>query len=89
MELTVQVNFERETEFGRYADALYFSPMEIAAMTQEELDVLVDERVNSWVDKMRNPVVLPEPTEEQREAYRQTLLAEKEKLESMLNGNQV
>lgn len=59
---TVQVRISKQTEFGQYNDAIYLSASEYQAMTQAQIDAMVNERVNSWVLTVQSPSVAVEPT---------------------------
>lgn len=47
--IKVQVIFTEPTKYGEFTDALYFSPEEFEAKTQEDLNVLKSERVENFV----------------------------------------
>lgn len=57
--MTIKIDFERDTPYGTYRDALYlpddhvYTPEEIAAMEQE--------RVDNWIYVMENPAPTPSP----------------------------
>jgi hypothetical protein len=63
--INVFVKFKRTTECGEYCDALCFSKERYDAIKQSEIDSMIDERVNRWVDLMKNPPPQTEPTAEE------------------------
>lgn len=89
MDIRVQINFVRDSEYGRYSDSLYFDPFEIAAMTQEDVEAIMQERYDKWIEVVSNPPPEPVFTEEDRQRYLDQLKVEKERLETIINGNQV
>lgn len=70
MELTtkIQVLVKAQTEKGEYCDALYFTPIEYDALEPSEIEALAEERVTAWVETVRNPPPVSEPTKEELEA---------------------
>lgn len=38
-----------------YSDALYFTPDEYAAMTQDQIDAIQQDRFDKWVSLINNP----------------------------------
>lgn len=64
----VQVVFTQDTECGQYRDALYFTPAEYAALKPADLAAKKQARVDTWVDRIKNPPPPVEPTTEQLEA---------------------
>jgi hypothetical protein len=62
--IKIQVNFSQNTEFGIYQDALYFSQEDFANLTEEQLLVLQNERVNNWVQIIKDSQQVQENTED-------------------------
>jgi hypothetical protein len=54
--IKVQVNFTINTEFGEFTDALYFTLEEWSFITENKLNELKNERVNNWLNTIKNPV---------------------------------
>ena len=75
--IKIQVQFTQTTEFGEYSDAIYFSPAEYEALTEEELTALQNERVANWIQTIKDSQVVVEPTDEE-------LLAEKTAIEQQI-----
>lgn len=51
----VQIVFSVDTKYGSYQDALYINYDEYPNMTQENIEVLKQERVNNWIFQIENP----------------------------------
>lgn len=66
-EVLIQVRFIEETEFGQYQDALYYSFDEWGKISDKDIEQAKIERINNWVDMIKNPPPLPEPTKEELE----------------------
>ena len=54
-EIRVQVNFSRDTSFGTYSDALYFSLEDFDNTTPEQILQMQDDRVNAWIQAITTP----------------------------------
>lgn len=54
----IKIDFEFETQYGWYRDALYLP--DDHAYTTEQIDLMKLERLNSWIDNIENPPA-PEP----------------------------
>lgn len=54
----MKINFEYETEYGKFEDALWFSPSE-PPPSPEEIEAMKLERLNSWL-----AIVIPPPEPE-------------------------
>lgn len=82
----IQILIKEKTEFGEFNDALYFSEEEFAKISEEDVQVKVDERVTNYVAQRQEIKDKPpkEPTEEEQIAYKESLLSEKERIESEL-----
>ena len=52
----MKIDFEIETKYGIYRDALYLEDN----LTDQEVDAMKQQRVNNWIDAIENP---PEPIE--------------------------
>lgn len=80
----VQVVFTEDTECGRYRDALYFTPAEYAGLKAETLAAMKQTRVDTFVDRIKNPPPPVEPTKEQLEAEVVEVQKQKESLDARL-----
>ena len=58
MAVRIQVLISEKTAFGEFNDALYFSPEEYAALTEQQIAEAKKARVDAWVEAVSNP---PEP----------------------------
>jgi hypothetical protein len=58
----IKIEFESETKYGTYRDALYLP--EDHGMTGEQINAMKQERIDNWINIVENP---PLPTEEQIE----------------------
>jgi len=64
----VQVNFQADTEFGQYSDAIYYTMVEWDALTDEQLEIDKKERVDNFVSSIKNSQqgeVVETPTEDE------------------------
>lgn len=61
-EVFVQLRFKEQTEVGEYNDALYFSEDAWAERDQGAIDDEKKNRVNSFVDAVKNPPPPHDPT---------------------------
>lgn len=58
----IKIDFEVETNYGKYRDALYLP--ENHGMTGEQIEAMKQERVDNWIDAVENP---PQPVESNTE----------------------
>ena len=69
----IQVITKDETEIGTYQDAQYFdipTDMTIEQFQKENesvIDAEKSKRIANWIDAVKNPPIMPEPTKEQLE----------------------
>ena len=63
-QIRVQINFSQETEFGTFSDALYLSLQEYFETSPEQIEVMKQERVDNWVNLLKNPPQ-EEPTQDE------------------------
>jgi hypothetical protein len=86
--ILIQIPFKKKTEDGlEYNDALYFSQEEYAALTEGQIEEMKQTRFNNWLSIIQNPIITPEPTEEQ--VIEERVKAVKEALakdEPVING---
>ena len=61
----IQVRIKVQTDVGEFNDALYFSKEEYEALTQSEIEIMKQARVDAWVNSVKNPPVYIEPTLEE------------------------
>jgi hypothetical protein len=57
----VLLNFSRDTDVGTYSDSINLSQEEYAAMTADQIEAMKQERVNAWVNLVKNPPPPPPP----------------------------
>ena len=79
-DIFIQVRIKEETTEGQFNDSLYFTPSQFSVLSEADLQIRKQERVNNWVNlvKASKNVIPIEPTKEE-------LLAEKENLLTELN----
>ena len=51
----VVIDFERDTEYGVFRDAITLP--DDHTLSQDEIDSLMQQRVDAWVDHVKNPPV--------------------------------
>lgn len=56
-----QIVFDALTQYGVYRDALYFTEAEYAALTQQDIDALIQGRVSAYIANIQNPAPPPTP----------------------------
>lgn len=61
--IDTRVVFTVDTKYGQYCDALYFP--QNATPTQEEIDVMKKERVDNWINIIKNPPKIVTLTKEE------------------------
>lgn len=71
-EVRIQVIFRKDTPHGTYQDALWFTKEEYDKVTQEEIDIKKQERIDNWLSIISTPQ--PEPTKEEQLARIQSEL---------------
>ena len=69
----IQVMFTQATEYGDFTDALYFSPAEYEALTDEQLTTMQNERVANYVQSIKDSMVVTEPTVEDLQAQQEAI----------------
>jgi hypothetical protein len=88
MEITsqqnVQIRFTVREGDHEYTDALYFTPEEFAALTEEQLEAMKVRRFENWKAIVTTP--RPEPTEEEKAAQLEALKAEQERIAAQIAG---
>lgn len=83
-EVFVQVRFSKETKFGTFQDALYFTEDEYAIKTQDEINTLKEERVANYIDKIENAPPPVELTKEQLISFKEELLRQVAEVEEKI-----
>ena len=69
-EIRIQIIFRTDTKYGTFQDALWFSKEDYEKATQEDIDVMKQERVDNWIKVMTTSV--SEPTKEEQLAQVQS-----------------
>lgn len=54
----MKIDFEIQTDYGMFRDALYF-PDDQPLPNDAEIETMKQERVNNWVDYIKNPPPSP------------------------------
>lgn len=54
----IKINFQYETRYGKYSDALYLP--DDNTYTADEIEAMKQERLNNWIYVVENPPVAPE-----------------------------
>jgi hypothetical protein len=52
-EVRIQVLINKDTEQGRFQDAVYFSKAEFEALSDSELENIKNQRANNWVNSVK------------------------------------
>lgn len=67
----IQVLISEDTELGKFNDALYFTPSEFEALTDEQVAQTKASRAQAWVDSVKEASSreTSEPTKEDLEAH--------------------
>ena len=53
----MNITFTFDTKFGQYSDALILA--DDHTLTDDEIKIMKQERLNNWLDIFNNPVVMP------------------------------
>lgn len=90
MEIKVQIPIDVQTAKGRYKDAVYVLKTEFDAMTVEQIEALVQARVDAWVQfrTEQDAIEPPAPTQEELLAAQAALEAELARIQEALNGGE-
>ena len=51
----VKIDFEFDTQYGKYRDAIYLP--EDHAFTNDEINVIKQQRVDNWISFIENPPI--------------------------------
>lgn len=57
--MVTKINFEYQTPYGKYSDALIFEDGQ-PIPSLEEIEVLKLERLNNWIELITNPELPPD-----------------------------
>jgi hypothetical protein len=57
----IKLDFEFQTKYGVYRDALYLDDNH--SFTEQEIEAMKQQRVDNWLDVIENPPA-PDPVEE-------------------------
>lgn len=82
----IQILIQEKTDFGEFNDALYFTEEEYAKIEDKQIESLAQERVDSYVASRQEQKDKPpvEPTDEEKLAYKESLISEKARIETEL-----
>lgn len=69
----VQYLISKDTEIGKFNDALYFTAQEFTLLPEPALQAMVDERANAWVASVKEA---SNPKEEVTEAVVEEVISE-------------
>jgi hypothetical protein len=58
----MKIDFEFETKYGKYCDALYLP--DDHTFTDDEIQVMKQQRLDAWVSFIENPPIVDEIIEE-------------------------
>ena len=58
----IQVRIKQDTEVGQFNDSLYYTPEQWFNATTSEIDAKKQERVDNWVNIVKNPPIYVPPT---------------------------
>ena len=51
------INFQFDTQYGTFSDALILDDDAAASLTPEQITAMQQERLNNWVANIENPIV--------------------------------
>jgi len=77
----VKINFNFDTKYGVFRDALHLP--EDHQFSDEEIEVMKQERINNWIDAVENP---PPPIEESIEEVVEEVVQPEEQAEDEGNN---
>ena len=83
-EVFIQVKFKEHTEVGEYNDAIYFTEDEYAVVDQKSIDQIKKKRVDNFVDSIKNPPPVEEPTKEELQKIMEELDLQKVLIDQQL-----
>lgn len=88
MEIKVQIPIDVQTVKGRYTDAIYVLKTEFDLMTTEQINALIQARVDAWIQfRIEQESIEPQPpTQEELLAAQAALEAELARIQEALNG---
>lgn len=72
-QIFIQVRFTQNTDYGTYSDALYFTPEEYATKTVSDFNLLKKQRIDNFINTVKNPLPQVEPTKEELQKYANSL----------------
>lgn len=61
----IKIDFEYDTPYGKFGDALWFSDS-TTLPTESELELLKQSRLNAWIELITKPSATTEPLVEQQ-----------------------
>ena len=79
---TIKIWFKVETERGSYQDALYFTDAEFKFLKQADIEAQAQARADAWVEFVKNPPPVPEPTKEELQEKADAIAQQIESLEN-------
>lgn len=56
----ISIPFRFETKYGAYSDTLWFTEEEYAALSEEQIEEMKQQRVANWINLIENPPVFEE-----------------------------
>lgn len=81
----IQVLVTKDTPIGRYQDALYFSPDEFNAISQDDVDAMAQKRADDWVASVQAASKIDYvPTAEELQAQKADLQAQLDAVDTQL-----
>ena len=83
-EVKVQVKFKEQTEVGEYSDAIYYTMEEWKKVKQSDIDVEKTKRKNNYIEKVKAPIPVYVPTQEELDEQIRLLEQQKYELETKL-----
>lgn len=81
----VQFIIEADTPHGSFRDALYIPVDERDSLSDEDIQALAQDRVNSYVEALNNPVPDPDPTPEMIQNDIDALQVQQDQLQKVLD----
>jgi len=85
-DVRVQVLISEQTEIGQFNDAIYLTPEELAALSEEQISDMKKARADAWVASVKaaSSMERPEPTKADIQAQIDATKAELAELQAAL-----
>ena len=81
---SIQVKIKEETSEGQYNDSIYYTLEQWATKTPDDIEADKKERVDNWLNIVRNPAPTIQPTKEELEAQANELKRQLEQINILI-----